>query len=191
MVLSETKPAIDAAIVSGNPYLGNEETAILLALIASVAPVVMLEFGVNRGITARHILNAVPTIERYLGIDVPHDHRPPLACQHGEVPAQAGEHALDDPRFELLLREHGSRDLVADDLPACDAAFIDGDHSYKAVLHDSALARARVRPGGIVVWHDYTNAAVEVTPALDQLAADGWPIRRVDGTWLALMRRMP
>ena len=67
--------------------------------------------------------------------------------------------------------------------------FIDGDHSAVGVLHDSELARALIRPGGIIVWHDYTNAAVEVTQVLDHFAAEGWRISHFPGTWLAYLRK--
>jgi hypothetical protein len=57
------------------------------------------------------------------------------------------------------------------------------------VLQDSRTARALVRQGGVIVWHDYRNGAVEVTPVLDRLAADeGWPLLHVEGTWLAFLR---
>jgi predicted O-methyltransferase YrrM len=33
--------------------------------------------------------------------------------------------------------------------------FIDGDHSYDAVMNDSKIAFQMVSSGGIIVWHDY------------------------------------
>jgi predicted O-methyltransferase YrrM len=166
-------------------YLGAEETAILIALVAEVAPRVMIEFGCNIGRTARRVLENVPSIEKYVGIDVPSDHVPILGCQLTEVPASAGSEAIGDPRFELLLRDSSQLEAVE----PCDAAFIDADHSVGAVLHESNLAHAAMRPGGVIVWHDYGNTAVEVTAALDHLHdAEGWPIYSVLGTWLAFMK---
>jgi len=166
-----------------NPYLNPADTDALLGLVKSVRPRVMIEFGCNYGRTAAVLLKQVPTLETYIGIDVPFAHRPALGCQQSEVPLYPGEHAANDPRFSVLLRD--SRTLTKADLEPCDAVFIDGDHSEAAVLHDSRLARELVRPGGIIVWHDVGNRAVEVDRALDQLA---WPITPVANTWIAFWR---
>jgi predicted O-methyltransferase YrrM len=169
-------------------YLNDRETALVVELIASVAPRVVFEFGVNLGITARAILEATPSIKRYVGIDVRWGFSTTLECQRKEVPVNAGLYAASDPRFFLLHCEHGSCELEPDDLEPTDAVFIDGDHSAAGVLADSLLARRILRPGGIIVWHDYGNEGVEVTAVLDRLAAEGWPICHPPETWLAYMR---
>jgi predicted O-methyltransferase YrrM len=51
-------------------YLSEHETAILAALVNSVSPKVMIEFGCNAGITAARMLENVPTLERYIGVDI-------------------------------------------------------------------------------------------------------------------------
>jgi predicted O-methyltransferase YrrM len=171
-----------------NYYLGARETAVVVALVGSVAPRVVAEFGVNLGKTAAAILDAVPSIETYIGIDVPFGYRTRLACQQSEVPSAAGLYARADERFKILSLPRGSIVLEPEDLEPIDAAFIDGDHSEVGVVTDSVLARDLLRPGGIIVWHDYGNPGVEVTVALDRLSKGGWPIRSVIGTWLAFMR---
>ena len=37
-----------------------------------------------------------------------------------------------------------------------DLIFIDADHTYNAVVNDSNKAMEMLRPGGVLVWHDYT-----------------------------------
>lgn len=172
-----------------NPYLNENETSTLVSLIQSVSPRVMIEFGCNIGRTAKMILDTVTSLETYIGIDVPFDHEPTLRCQRQEIPYTPGWFAASDPRFYLLVREQGSLALGPIDLEFCDAVFIDGDHSERAVRHDSHLARKLIRPGGIIVWHDDGNPAVEVTQALSGLRDEGWPIQSVEGTWLAFMRK--
>jgi predicted O-methyltransferase YrrM len=162
------------------------ETALLAALVRSVSPKVMIEFGCNEGRTAARMLENVPTLEKYIGIDVPPDFETTLACQRTEVPKDAGFWASGDPRFFLLLQR--SRDLRDGDLEDVDAVFIDGDHSEAAVLHESRLAFRLLRRPGIIVWHDYQNPAVEVTTALNWLAIEGWPISYVENSWIAFMR---
>jgi predicted O-methyltransferase YrrM len=170
----------------GNQYLGTKETDIVVDLIASVSPRTVFEFGTNLGKTARAVLDALPGVELYVGIDVPRQHVPHLACQLSEVPMAPGHYAAGDKRYQLLLAD--STTLTAADLEPVDAVFIDGDHSARAVTHDSHLARALLRPGGIIIWHDYNNSAVEVNGVLDNLVEQGWPLTAVRDTWLAFMR---
>jgi predicted O-methyltransferase YrrM len=170
-----------------NPYLNREETGLVVALMHEVEPKVVIEFGVQLGRTAKMLLANVPSIERYVGIDVPHHFEPTLQNQQSEVPETAGLYARSDPRFDLMLCADGSAGLRVADLPRCQAVFIDGDHSEGGVSHDSDLARAVVQPGGIIIYHDYGNPAAEVTAALNGFVRNGWPIRRIEGTWLAYM----
>jgi len=164
-----------------SPYLNWRETAILIELTRRVKPRVFIEFGCNVGVTAKRVLGNVPSIKKYIGVDVPSDSVTPLRCQQGEVPVNPGC-LVNDVRFHLLLAE---RKLTPDDLEKADAVFIDGDHSFDGVMQDTMLARAVVRPGGLIAWHDYSNRSVEVTEALDALAQEGWPIKQVEGSWIA------
>ena len=49
-------------------------------------------------------------------------------------------------------------------------AFVDGSHAYDYARKDSETAMRLVRPGGIVLWHDY-GVWPGVTQALDELEA--------------------
>jgi len=170
-------------------YLNPGELERLITLIASSNPRCVIEIGTNSGRTAKAILRNVPGVARYVGIDVPSSYVTGKQVQRREVLPNPGELALDDPRFRLLVTRRGSLDLTADDLPICDAIFIDGDHSAEAVRHDYALAQQLVRRGGIIVFHDdHGDDIVDVSATLDALAAAGAPIVHVEGTWLAFQR---
>lgn len=175
--------------MSGLPtrYVWPGELDVLAHLLSGARTVV--EFGCNNGRTAAAILRNVPTVERYIGVDVPAGYKFACGVQSREVPAKPGELALADKRFELLLRDRGTFELTAEDLPPCDAVFIDGDHSEAAVRNDYALARRVVRHGGIIVFHDDNGLrTVDVSRVLDDLASKGADIRHVSGTWLAFER---
>jgi predicted O-methyltransferase YrrM len=166
------------------------ELETLIALVRSVCPHHVMEFGVNVGRTAKAIMANVDGIERYTGIDVAPGYVPAKAVQRNEVPAHPGAMVAADPRFHLVVSPRGSLDLTAADLTPCDAVFIDGDHGREAVMHDTALARAVVRPGGIIVWHDYHGlGTVDVKDVLDEMHQAGDVIYRVDNTWLAFERK--
>jgi len=188
LTIARSEIEVTAIRTFENLYLGHVETTILVNLVKSVNPKVMIEIGCQQGRTAKTILHNIPYLETYIGIDVPSYYKPTLDCQRDEIPVSAGVFAAYDPRFYLLVKERGSLDVGPQDLEPCDAFFIDGDHSAKAVTHDSFLSRALVRPGGIIIWHDYNNPAVEVTQVLDQLENQGWPIVAIDGSWLAYCR---
>ncbi len=165
------------------------ELEALIYLIGSVNPRSIIEFGVNSGRTAKAILRNVTGVQRYLGIDVPQGYVSEKQVQRREVPERPGELALDDHRFRLMLARRGSHDLSAADLPLAEAVFIDGDHSARGVRHDHALAMTRVRPGGIIVFHDDNGRdTVDVSATIDELSADGADIIHVAGTWLAFER---
>lgn len=175
--------------LSGLPkrYIHEGELDCLIHLLQGAR--VIVEFGCNNGRTAAAILRNVAAVERYIGVDVPAGYNFACKVQRAEVPAVPGQLALADKRFELVLKDRGSFDLGPDDLPACDAVFIDGDHSEAAVLNDYALAKAVVRPGGIIVFHDDNGLrTVDVSRVLDDLADEGADIRHVSGTWLAFER---
>jgi predicted O-methyltransferase YrrM len=167
-------------------FLNPGELETLVSLMRSVSPRTVIEFGCNVGRTARAIIENVPSIEEYVGIDVLPGYRFAKAVQKNEIPDEPGHLAAHLPQFRLMVRPKGSFDLTAEDLPQADAVFIDGDHSRAAVLHDTALARAVVRTGGLIVWHDYHDlGTVDVREVLDELHAAGAPISHAAGTWIA------
>jgi predicted O-methyltransferase YrrM len=177
------------ADLSGLPtrYVHEGELDVLIHLAKSVDARCIAEFGCNNGRTAAAILRNVPTVERYVGVDVPSGYSFACKVQARETPAIPGELALDDPRFELKLRQRGTFDLSASDLPSCDLVFVDGDHSEAAVRHDRDLALRVVRSGGLIVYHDDNGLrTVDVSRVLDVLADGGADIRHVAGTWFAV-----
>ena len=54
------------------------------------------------------------------------------------------------------------------------------------MIHDTALSRTLVRPGGIIIWHDYHDlGTVDVREVLNEFCEIGDDIVHVEGTWLA------
>lgn len=164
-------------------YMLEGELEMLLALINSVQPSKMIEFGVNEGITAIAVLTNFPDIEKYIGIDVEFSHQLELPEQQYEVPKEPGRLVKDDPRFKLILRKDDDKDISG--MSDFDVAFIDGDHGKQHVIQDYKLAKQLVREGGIIIFHDYENPTVEVTETLDDLYKNGTNLKHVTGTWLA------
>jgi len=56
-----------------------------------------------------------------------------------------------------------------------DLAFIDGDHSYKAVKQDIRQIADAIRVGGILAFHDYYDFRnIGVKKAVDEMWNDNW-----------------
>lgn len=170
-------------------FMNPGELEVLVALVRSVSPRAVIEFGCNEGRTAAALLREIPSIARYQGIDVLPGYVTAKPVQRREIAERPAWMVIDDPRFDLILRRRGSLDLTVGDLWPCDACFIDGDHGREAVLHDTSLARRLVRPGGIIVWHDYHDlGTVDVREVLDERAANGAPLTHVEDTWFVFER---
>jgi len=163
-------------------YMMPGEQDVFLALVKSVAPRVMVEIGINIGLTAQAVLRDVPTIEHYYGVDIPADYQFEIPAQAVERPDQPGRLVRDDPRFRLVLRGE-KLPLVAD------VVFVDGDHGRNAVRQDAEWAERVTLPGGLIIYHDYGNPTVKVTEVLDELHAGGREIYHVAHTWLAFEPR--
>lgn len=166
---------------SVRPYMLEGELEQLLALINSVGPESMIEFGVNVGMTAAAVLTNFTDIQKYVGVDVKFDHQLEIPAQQSEVPMKPGILVEGNARFELIFRNDSDDNIHG----MFDVSFIDGDHGRNHVLKDYQLSKRLVRSGGIIIFHDYGNPTVEVTETLDEIYRHGEDLKHVDGTWLA------
>jgi len=184
-----------------NYLMTPKERGILITLLNDLKAETVVEIGINEGLCAEIMLRAVPTIRRYVGVDVEQGYVTSLGSQQKEIPEVPGKYAFPHGYFEVIVRPRGSFDLTPEDLPICDVMLIDGDHGREAVTWDTKLAMARVRPGGLILWHDYyleeqiadtavfTNNVPDVTAVLNEWFLAGRDIRHIEDTWLAIMRR--
>jgi predicted O-methyltransferase YrrM len=115
---------------------------------------------------------------------------------------EAKRAALDESLDAFVYRgtpvEHKIRQLFGDSkafdetpyLGRCDLVFVDGSHARSYVESDSRKALAMLRPGGIVLWHDYAGPrhAKGVYEALNALARE-LPLRHIKGTMLVAYRK--
>jgi hypothetical protein len=91
-------------------------------------------------------------------------------------------------KIEQLFGDSKTLD-IAPWVGTCDLVFVDGSHAYSYVVSDSAKALALVRPGGLVLWHDYAGPdhSPGVFRALNELAMR-IPLVRIQGTSFAAYR---
>jgi predicted O-methyltransferase YrrM len=194
---------MDAVFAAGEPSdYGSFNTLlpmdkrILLGLVRHHQVKRLLELGVCRGETASFLLREAPCIQEYVGVDVTPGFRTILESQQPEVPLIAGEFALQDPRFKVVLFDIGTVALL-DDEPSVgaefDLCFVDADHSYDGVARDTMIAERMVGPGGIIVWHDYKDepgTGLGVKRFVDEYNREnGYTVSHVRGSWLCFMQQ--
>jgi SAM-dependent methyltransferase len=99
------------------------------------------------------------------------------------------------PDFERNIERYGIADKVTVchpdaeiPLPEYDVAFIDGAHDRDSVDADIAKALAVLKPGGLLLFHDYSNELdFEVQEAVDDFIASGAELVKTVNT-LAVVR---
>lgn len=102
-------------------------------------------------------------------------------------------------RYESRIEQRYSNTLDrhhADLVGQADLVFIDADHSYAFVTRDTAKALTFVRPGGWLVWHDYTwtpenSACAGVTKAVNEFFRQHGECFQIAGTRFAVHRVPP
>ena len=160
----------------------------------------MFEFGTCTGKTAYLWARNQPPGGTVTTLTLAPDATAAYQAAPGDDPL-AESYAKEESRFSRFLyggTEAGGRivQLYGDSkrfdagpyAGACDVVFVDGAHAYSYVVSDSAKALDMVRPGGLVLWHDYSPESPGVFRALNELAAR-LPLVHVQGTTLVAWRR--
>jgi hypothetical protein len=135
--------------------------ALWAAVLRERAPRTMAEVGVFRGEFAARMLDAVPSIERYVLID------PWRRLPQWNKPFNTDDTDLDAALAETLERVafagdrvqvlRGTTAEVVDQLDdgGLDAVYVDGDHTLRGITLDLTLMRPKVRPGGLLGGDDF------------------------------------
>jgi len=105
---------------------------------------------------------------------------------------RSGERFLDHPLRSKITQVFGDS-ATFDFSPyrqSMDLVFIDGSHAYDYVLNDTQKALEMARPGGAILWHDYTNWE-GVRDALNEFYQNDprfRNLRHIGGTSIAILR---
>ncbi len=165
-----------------------------LAFLARWLPAAeVFEIGTSQGRTTLNLaLNLAPGGHIH-SLDLPAGYVPEAACYAPaqEVEVKHLERAaflkpyLDRLPITLLEGESTSFDF-SPWFRRMDLVFVDGGHTQRVLETDSRNAFQLIKPGGLILWHDYTQPACpEVTAFLDDLGRQR-PLRHVRGTRLVI-----
>jgi predicted O-methyltransferase YrrM len=121
------------------------DVVMLLKVALCSKPKKLLEVGSFRGYTALYLAQHVSSDAKIVTVD-----RYP---EHGE--------AYRNTRYASMIERRigeTSVSMYQQDMPGSyDLIFIDADHSYEGVKHDTELVLPLVSPTGFILWHDYAN----------------------------------
>jgi predicted O-methyltransferase YrrM len=184
-----------------NPGRRDHETSVtlfelscILMAMRSVGAKRVLEIGTFDGNTTLNIASNLPEGGEITTIDLP-----------VEAPAELAL-AVDEPRHRNItdrsilgeqFRDHNGpaniRQVLGDsaelDFPALgkgfDLAFIDGCHAYNYVKSDTENVMSVMRPGGVILWHDYAMME-SVSRAVDEFQGAFASLCAIEGTRIAV-----
>jgi hypothetical protein len=134
----------------------------LILICRAVEPRTIFEIGTFVGYTALHMALNTPPDARVHTLDLPPQDRG-TELQITATDAKLIDQTLDPPLFEGTEVADKVERLFGDSATfdyspwhgRVDLFFVDGAHSYEYVRSDTQNALKCVRPGGVIVWHDY------------------------------------
>ncbi|MFN3420404.1 MAG: class I SAM-dependent methyltransferase [Armatimonadota bacterium] len=197
--LDEVLPNSDAACVNLQYAMHRpgslplEELTALAIIFRCLQPKRIVEIGTSEGRTTLNLaLNAPPDAE-IITVDLP----PELTGEHRKYSGpNYRQMNIEEPG--ALFRNHPAASKIklvfADSTEfdwtpyerSVDFVFIDGAHDYESVRKDTENALKIIRPGGVIVWHDY-GVWKGVTRCLDELRKQ-FPVVLLKDTTLAYLR---
>lgn len=96
----------------------------------------------------------------------------------------------EEKRIRLIIKDPGEINFSA--FNKFDLIFIDGEHSFNAILSDTKRALECVSLNGILVWDDYQTACPQVIEFIDKLNAGvGDTIFRIETSRLCFLMLTP
>lgn len=144
----------------------NKQSAFLLTLLLTCGHAHGAEIGVFEGDTTEALLAHLPELELLICVD-PFERYPAFDAS---TPKKEGKVATADlvkvkAAFKDRIAPYSSKcnfmneysSTAASAVPSdfLDFVFIDGNHAYEYVKEDIQLWAPKVKPGGLIVGHDY------------------------------------
>jgi predicted O-methyltransferase YrrM len=187
------------ADVAGN--ITPTELMIITAFVKQMQPAVCFEIGTFDGRTTENMAANQPDSGKCFTLDLP-----PEGADKAALPLASGDKTyIDKPvsgaRISAQTRAGKITQLYGDSgtfdfspyFGQVDLMFVDGSHSYEYVLSDTEAAYKMVKPGGLILWHDYDSRWWPgVTRALNQLQSRDprfREIRNIENTALCFQIR--
>jgi Methyltransferase domain len=176
--------------VRGN--LTVDELVAVAMLCRWLGPQTVFEFGTFNGRTTLNLAANTPDEAKIYTLDLIAPGKTELKTEKEDGVYHLGEKSgtfFRDSQLQKKIEQLWCDSALFDETflhGKVDLAFVDGAHSYEYVRSDSAKALAMVRPGGIVLWHDYCAWYPGVYQGLHELSPRH-ALKHIDGTHLAIL----
>lgn len=152
----------------------------------------VLEIGTWDGNTTLNLAANTPPDARIVTVDLPVDWKGGFQIEVPEDHQNVTDRAATGRQYRQTEYQAKITQVLGDSakldwaqLPCpFDLAFIDGCHSYEYATLDTANALAHMRPGGVIIWHDYGQIP-EVSRAVDEVRGLKL-VKAIRGTRLAV-----
>jgi predicted O-methyltransferase YrrM len=151
------------------------ERCILAAIVAAAAPRNLFEFGTYLGGSTLLLAMNAPIDATVHTLELANGERRDYYRRLGLADGWDFEAGATFKASALAnrVRQHFGDSATFDFSPyaaAMDLIYVDGNHGYEQVSADTRAALSMIRPGGVIVWDDYTPGAPGVVQCLNELA---------------------
>lgn len=196
-----TKSEVSFIAMGSQPVVGgtSDFEAWVLAVLAKRSKM-MFEIGTCAGKTTYLWARNLPPDGKVVTLTLAPDQTTNYQHATGDN-REAARRATEESSFTRFLYngtdvEHKVVQLYGDSkafdetpyIGQCDVVFVDGSHAYSYVLSDTEKALRMVKPGGVILWHDYTGLVPDVVRAMNELSKR-LPLVRLSGTTIVAYRR--
>ena len=165
------------------------EAIYLGQMVAALGARQIFEIGTFDGGTTRTLAEQSPADAVVHTIDLPESAFDATQTPNGFTGARVGEKHRASPAAGKVrqIRADASSFDFEPFAAAMDFVFVDAAHDYPHGVADSRTALRLVRPGGVVVWHDFEPYWSGLVHAICEATA-GRPLRKLSGTSMAVLR---
>ncbi len=171
------------------------ELLVLGAIAKQVKPKMVVEFGTFRGGSTLVMAANSPNDARVITIDLDptlrktHEHGTGVGLSDFDVGC-----LFRGTRYERQIEQRfaNSVEFVDNDLVGkADLILVDADHTYEFARRDTEKAMQFLKPGGTIVWHDYTwepqnSECAGVTRTVNEFWQANGRCARIAGTRFAI-----
>ena len=172
-----------------NASVSTLEFLCLVMLLRQARARSVFEFGTYKGVSITQLALNVPADARICTLDLPEgqtDSALPISIQKDiSIAFESGKGALVPPDLRERIQFLHQDSALFDPAPydgQMDFVFVDGAHNTEYVRNDSEKGWRMLRPGGIIVWHDFALGDLDV---VRYLLTAPYRAARVVGTSLA------
>lgn len=149
-----------------------------------------VEVGVWRGQMSEELLRRAPSLFLYMVDPWVGEHQPRSGRSQDDLIAETKRRTASAEGRTEIVRLPSVEAAVTFEDASLDFVFIDGDHTYEAVVADIEAWLPKVRPGGLLCGHDYfpahtTERGYGVVQAVDEACVrHGWTLELGENsTW--------